>query len=312
MQTTILGCRHWSAVVVVTTLMAAPSLAGSTPAAPDRRTVTWAMLRDSLERSCCLRGTPERYSPTWLDRENCESVYGEGGDSELNDVVDQVNAHVIEERLQLGVRPAPRTPEDSSRAPEWPVEASRGFARRFLESQSFQRIVTRRVYEQLDEKGIRCPDCPPLPPVPFRRVNEDELMRYVSLYAWPDRVRPATDEEGKPTGEGKYRFHICGGLNGLHTLDDADDQLSSAAGIIAFRVIEDLADSARRHLMQVRESGGFKEIAESTESLDDRFRLETTYLRETLPPLLSQDPELRRAVRSEVGELRDDTGLDLE
>ena len=110
-----LGIRGGPTVLVLIALL--PTAVAGDSQAPEgpRRTVSWEVVRDSLERSCCMDGTPARYAPTWLDRKGCESVYGAGGEAEINDVVDRVGTRVLEERLQVGIHPRKPTPCSADR-----------------------------------------------------------------------------------------------------------------------------------------------------------------------------------------------------
>ncbi len=172
----------------------------------------------------------------------------------------------------------------------------------YLGSGDFLSPILRRLPSALEAEGLACTDCPAPPEIKPRRLQVAELLPYVAAYFWPDPVRSKTDEQGEPTGESAYSFHICSGFNGINEMKDPDPGLVKAGFVAAF------GNEAFRALAKTK----FREILNEpkyAEQTDNDAR--TDYLRRRSQESLLAGEELPRIVCKRLSGYRADLGLEL-
>jgi hypothetical protein len=303
------------AIVACQLAAASPPETGP-PAAPPGaieagESVSWQDVRAALGDGNCLLGERDRYAPVIGHPKECEAVYGPRPATSVTRVVDATLEDLNASFLLLGIAPEPNVLGEDSGTLDWPVAASRRHSEAVMANPRFQAVVERKVIEKLEDAGLTCRDCPQRSPLPKVTVSLDELMRYLAVMGWPDRVRLEKNPDGTESDRPRYSFHICTGLNGLSTLQDRRPELESVALVLAFAEMSVLQEKTSRYLLEAISSPGFKELRQVANQ-QDRFAQETEYLRRDVSAKLFADPALRDAIAGAVKRLDDEIGLELE
>jgi hypothetical protein len=152
----------------------------------------------------------------------------------------------------------------------------------YLGSEDALRLLVPALERAMGAEGLSCDGCPRFEARAARHVSWEEIRPYVTAYFWPDPVRTPPDG-GKP----RYGFHVCGGLNGVGEIENADPLLVRAGLAAAFRT-EDGKSVAFAQFEPVLEEDGFRALT------DDEAR--TRYLRRRVQERLSTDPGFRAAL----------------
>jgi hypothetical protein len=95
------------------------------------------------------------------------------------------------------------------------------------------------------EAGLSCDGCPVFPAPQVRTIRYAEFRPYLEAYIWPDEVTDELDASGNRTGEKRYSFHMCAGLNGVSRMEHPDPDLVRAGFVVVFGT-ETIQQRARR------------------------------------------------------------------
>jgi hypothetical protein len=193
--------------------------------------VSWDQVRASIEGAICSRsieanGHTYHYASTG-SRQECG--YKEDP-SKLDHVVDAV---FVEARPVIG---APGVAEDlRERLPAVaPEERDRVVRDAYLGDSRFVRALVPRIEAGLHEAGLECEGCPEFPDLPVKTIRYAQFRPYLEAYVWPDEVTDRLDPSGQPTGEKRYSFHICAGINGVTRIENPDPDLVRAGFVVVF------------------------------------------------------------------------------
>jgi hypothetical protein len=214
-------------VMFCSTLVAAREGAGAGPA----DSVPWKDVLVSIESSICS-GSVEHEGRTFYyanvgSREECVLA---GEPSKLDLIVDAafVDARPLVGSLgfkaDLSERLASMTPKERDRA-----------ARdTYIEDPRFLRALVPRIEGRMREAGLACDGCPVFPFPQVKTIHYAAFRPYLEAYIWPDEVTDRLDASGNPTGEKRYSFHICAGLNGVGQMENPDPDLLRAGFVVVF------------------------------------------------------------------------------
>jgi len=98
------------------------------------------------------------------------------------------------------------------------------------------RAVALALQSELDARGWRCEDCPPMTPPPPLALRWSTFLPYLNAYIWP--------HDGQHT---PVEIHVCSGINGAGALPP-DPRLRHAGVLTAFAFVidETMATQIRR------------------------------------------------------------------
>lgn len=269
-------------------------------AAPSPAPSSWAEIRGAVGEVICARlhGLPD-------GRERVSVVAGSRKLCALAPAADPLRRAVDKACDQAQLLIAAIHPDGLSAAHEAglaPDERTRRAREAYLTSEEFLRAVLPRLREAMKADGLACSDCPEFSQRPVRKVTWDEFAPYLAAYVWPDPVETPLDASGKPSGMPKYSFHVCGGLNGIGEMKEADPLLVRAAFVATFRNDEFL-QFAGEHFQETLNEHAFQTLD------DDAAR--TRYLRSRMPLLTVNDPAARGAVCRAVDAFKADLGFEI-
>jgi hypothetical protein len=135
---------------------------------------------------------------------------------------------------------------------------------------------------------------------PRREVAWKTFEPYFTAHVWPDPVVTPRDKKGRPTARPEVHVHICGGINGITELPDADPMLVRAGYLAAFHT-EAVRAAVKQFLRGLKTDQQFEQ-----RRTDDA---RTEFLREVIGPRLLETSGVREAVCDTLQRFERDTGV---
>jgi hypothetical protein len=186
-----------------------------------------------------------------------------------------------------------------------PIEVSNAALQEaYLSYDMFLRPILHELPNALAKRCLTCLDQPAREQRPIRSLAWNDFKVYLSAYAWPDEVRPETDEDGNPTGKTVYSYHVCIGLNGVaEMIQEPDQQWVYVAYSIAINSRK-FMDLASDHFGEIVKDESLRQL--NTDSA------KTQYLRQQLPERLAADKKLLPIACRFLEEHFDDLRIELD